>query len=537
MTELAFKKTLVAVDNSPFSAACAVAGVSVARTFGGEVVGAHVYAARMHERRFRQMEATLPDRYLVEEELDRQRTIHDSLITLGLQLISDCYLDDLERSCLEAEVPFTRKTFDGKNWEQLSKDINESGYDLVVLGARGHGTDRTDTVGSVCLRVIRSTRADVLVIKEPAAFEDGAGRGILVALDGSEESFGALGLAVALGKTYGRPVEAIAAFDPYFHYEVFHSMVEVLSPGAARVFKFKEQERLHEEIIDTGLARLYQTHLEAAKRIASAQGVELETGLLSGRAADEVLAHVADRNPWLLLVGRIGVHSGEEMDIGSVTEHLLRFASCNLLIASRRSKPPMDVWGDVSLRWTRDADAVLARVPAEHRGAVRLMVHRLAAERGHTVVTRSLVGEAAGVLRPRPEGMQQMGRAALAVAAEAVLDERAAVYLCRKCGRAASGERPVACPVCAASGDEFLAVEPDEIEAAVQAEGGSRPEATFDGRSLRWTDAALRIVADIGAARARERARRRIEKAALLSKLPVVTVELVRRYLPMDGSP
>ncbi|MBI4213552.1 MAG: universal stress protein UspA, partial [Chloroflexi bacterium] len=108
-------KVCVPIDNSPFGEACGAAAVSLARSFGAELVGSHVYAARMHERRFRQMEATLPEEYLEERELERQRAIHDSLITLGLQLISDSYLDALERRCLEAEVSFSRKTFEGKN--------------------------------------------------------------------------------------------------------------------------------------------------------------------------------------------------------------------------------------------------------------------------------------------------------------------------------------------------------------------------------------------------------------------------------------
>ncbi len=286
-----YKKILTAGDNSVFSEACCTAAVSLASVFGGEVVGCHVYAARMHERRFRQMETTLPEEYLVDQELERQRVMHDSLISLGLRLISDCYLDALERSCQQAEVSFSRNTFDGKNWERLTEEVIGSDYDLVVLGARGHGVARADALGSVALRVLRRVRTDALVVKDMEAFRNGVGRNIVVALDGSQEAFGALQAALALGKAYGRPVEAVAAYDPYFHYAVFHSMVEVLSEEAARMFRFKEQEKLHEEIIDTGLARLYQTHLEVAERIAESEGVSLETTLLTGRAADELLAY------------------------------------------------------------------------------------------------------------------------------------------------------------------------------------------------------------------------------------------------------
>ncbi len=526
-----YEKILVAVDNSPFSDACCTAAVSLARVFGAEIVGTHIYAARMHERRFRQMEATLPEEYLADEELERQRAIHDSLIALGLQLISDSYLDKLERHCQQAEIPFTRRTFDGKNWERLVEEISASNYDLVVMGARGHGAVRTDTVGSVCLRVLRRIRTDALVIKELEAFKDGAGCPIMVALDGSREAFGALRVALALGKAYGRPVEAVAAYDPYFHYAVFYSMVQVLSEEAARVFRFKEQERLHEEIIDTGLARLYQTHLEVARRLADTAGIKLTTTLLAGRAADELLAYVKKVHPWLLLLGRIGVHSREEMDIGSVTEHILRFAPCNLLIGSRRFSPPLETWAQTTIRWTEEAMRLLKRVPSEHQSAMRLMAHRLALERGHTVVTASLAKESLESLRPCKEGLEHMGQAALYVAVEALRQKPGKVYLCRRCGHAIHGHRPVTCPVCETAGDDFLTVDRDALEAAALAQGGFLEKQTFDGTSLRWARAALRALHRIRDPYQQRRARLRIEKEARHKKLPIITLEFALRSL------
>lgn len=527
-----YKRILVPLDNSPFSEGCSSVVVSLARAFGAEVVGSHVYAARMHERRFRQMETTLPEEYLVDRELERQRAVHDSLIALGLQLISDCYLDVLERRCHEAEVPFTRKTFEGKNWERLVEDINSSQYDLVVLGARGHGVTHSDTVGSVAMRVLRRIRTDALVIREPEVFANGAGRSIVVALDGSQESFGALQAALALAKAYNRPVEAVAAFDPYFHYAVFHSMVEVLSEEAARLFRFQEQEKLHEEIIDTGLARLYQSYLEVAQQLAESQGVELSTALLTGRAADEVLAHAEKVHPWLLLLGRIGAHSKEEMDIGSVTEHLLRFANCNLLVASRRYSPPLEMWSTSILRWTEEAEAALGRAPGEYRGALRMLVQRRAREQGHTVTTASLVREAMASLRPSDEETSRVEDAALSVAMEALRKEGSTVFLCPRCGHAARRQRPAACPVCQQGGDAFLAVEPGALETAVREQGDSRTEETFDGRSLRWARAALEQLRHIPDPYQRSRARLRIEKAARLAGMPVITLEFALRHLP-----
>ena len=455
---MVFKKILVGLDNSSFSGACSDAALALASAFGAEVAGCHVYAAGLHRRRFRQMEASLPEEYLGDAELRRQRAIHSKLIDLGLRLISESYLDSLAQRCAAVEVPFTKKTFDGRNWQRLVEEVNGSSYDLVVLGARGHGTTREDAVGSVCLRLLRHTRTDCLVIKDAAAWADAEGP-IVVALDGSQEAFGALRAAVALGKAFRRPVQAVAAYDPNFHYAVFRSMVQVLSQEAAKVFRYQEQEQLHERIIDGGLGRLYRTHLELARRLGEVEGVDLKTVLLTGRAADEVLTYVEQSKPWLLLLGRIGVHSGAELDVGSVTEHVLRLAPCNLLVGSRRHSPPASLWGAEALRWTREAETALERLSPEQRQPVRLLVHRLAQEEGHTVVTSSLLEGALAELRPRPEEQGALEEAALAVAVESLRRQAGPVYLCQQCGLVARGTRPATCPGCGQDGETFLALD------------------------------------------------------------------------------
>lgn len=521
-----YRKICATIDNSEHSNACVEAAVSLARAFGAELVGSHVYAAGQHERRFKQMEYTLPQEYLAEEELERQRSIHSSLISLGLQLISNSYLDVLERRCHQEEIPFQRKTFDGKNWQRLVEDIDASDYDLVVLGAQGHGTAREDVLGSVCARIVRRVRTDTLVIKTLEPFEDSNGARIVAAVDGSAESFGGLHAALALAKAYGKPVQAVAAYDPYFHYRVFHSMVSVLSEEVAQVFRFKEQERLHEEIIDAGLARIYQSHLDVARRVAEEEGVELSTTLLAGRPDEEILRHLRQDSTWLLVMGRIGVHSDEAMDIGSNTENLLRLAPCNVLIASRRFTPPVDVRAEETMVWTEESQQMLNRVPTQHRGLARTLVHRLALERGDTVITAALVGEAVRTLAPRPEQRQLMSAVAHAVAVDALRKNGHTTYVCQKCGYAARQIQPALCPICKSGGEQFLSVSQADLEEIALAQGGTSEENAFDGKRLRWSKAAKQALGSVADPRRRSQARLRIEKAARLSKQAVITLEL-----------
>ena len=88
------------------------------------------------------------------------------------------------------------------------------------------------------------------------------------------------------------PVEAISAFDPYFHYAAFHSISGVLNEEAGKVFRFKEQEKLHEEIIDSGLAKIYQSHLDISREIAQAEQTDVKTTLLDGKAFEKIIQYV-----------------------------------------------------------------------------------------------------------------------------------------------------------------------------------------------------------------------------------------------------
>ena len=88
-----YKHIYVPVDNSDYSNRAIDLAVELGTALGARLTGSHVYAARLHDYRFKQMEYTLPEEYKDENELERQRKIHDSLIAMVLQLISESYLD------------------------------------------------------------------------------------------------------------------------------------------------------------------------------------------------------------------------------------------------------------------------------------------------------------------------------------------------------------------------------------------------------------------------------------------------------------
>ena len=228
-----FSKIYVPVDNSDYSNRAIANAVAIGKRFDSTLVGCHVYAARMHDYRFKQMEYTLPEEYLEEVELERQRKIHDSLITLGLKLISESYLDQMQNLCQENGLAFEPRMMDGKHHTELVRDIQSADYDLVVIGALGIGRVRDSEIGSVCERVTRTANRDVWVVKHLPKKEEPEGDTILVGIDGSPQSFGALQTALELAKRFDKKVELIGVYDPYLHYSVFHGIVGVLSEKAS----------------------------------------------------------------------------------------------------------------------------------------------------------------------------------------------------------------------------------------------------------------------------------------------------------------
>lgn len=83
------------------------------------------------------MEFIFFDEYKEDIELEKQWCIYDVLIVCGFELISDCYLDVMDDCVKEIGLFFEGKRMDGRNFEELVIDIEEFGYDLVVMGVLG----------------------------------------------------------------------------------------------------------------------------------------------------------------------------------------------------------------------------------------------------------------------------------------------------------------------------------------------------------------------------------------------------------------
>src|SRR5688500_7574674 len=315
-----YREILVPVDNSPCSDWAVDRAIEICRRTSGRITGNHVYAARLHDVRFRQLESGLPAQFQTPAEIKKQRKIHDKLIEKGLQLISDSFLDQVDQRARAAGVTLTRQLLEGLNYEDIIREANrgegrrpsligfdpniadkydggatvrgdvrigENGRliaedeeqdekvaggsgrsdDLVVMGAHGIGRQPFSQLGGVVARSLRGIQKDVLVVRENKPFTGGRW---MICVDGSSYAYKALRIALESAREFGATLYVCSAFDVEYHHAVFGNIKDVLSVQASKVFKFEEQEELHNNIIDKGLLRLCQANLKRATVMAEA---------------------------------------------------------------------------------------------------------------------------------------------------------------------------------------------------------------------------------------------------------------------------
>ncbi|MBI4545430.1 MAG: universal stress protein [Gemmatimonadetes bacterium] len=431
-----YREILVPVDNSRHSTWAVERALEVCRRSGGRITGNHVYAARLHDVRFRQLETGLPARFQTREEIQRQRKIHDKLLEKGLQLISDSFLDQVDRCCREAGVPMVRQLLEGINYEELIREANggagrlpsligfdpniagkydggarvrtdvrlgENGrliaeseeqeeklagtssrsYDLVALGAHGIGRQPHSQLGGVVMRAVRGIQKDMLVVRDAAPLEGGR---YLVCVDGSAYSYKAMRAALELAREFQARLYVCSAFDVEYHHAVFGSIRYVLSEQASKVFKFEEQEELHNNIIDKGLLKLCQANIKRAQVMAEQYPeVEVETQILIGKPFQVVLQWAEEVRPTLLVLARHGAHRITGTDLGSQADNLLRLAPTSVLLIGATDVHPEDIpWieedGQAGLEWAPEAEVRILRVPPFALGIARKAVEEYVLE-------------------------------------------------------------------------------------------------------------------------------------------------------------
>lgn len=387
-----YDQILVALDGSESSRHAGEAALALAIATGGHIIACHIYGVDIHRRRFTDMEPGLPEKYQEEETLTDLRTAHDSLIHEGFRALSAGYVEDFVASSQQAGISINSLTMEGRNYTGILQIAKTRRCDLICLGANGLGATGDDMLGGTTTRVLLSAPCDVLVARRAPDKSP-----VLTGVDGSDEALKAVTNAVALGRAMERPVRLVAAYDPDFHTHVFSAVGNSLSPERQQEVGLAGQEKLHDEIINEGLGKLYGDFLREAERRFSTDEVTVTTSLLTGKAYRALDSEARNCGAGLIVVSRYGNHREPSSRLGSNAEGLLRTTSANvLLVGGVGEKPadskPMSRVEDISqpapaLTWDSDAETRLERVPSFARNMAKRAVESSVRELGRKRVS------------------------------------------------------------------------------------------------------------------------------------------------------
>ena len=189
----------------------------------------------------------------------------------------------------------------------------DSGADMILTGSHGVGRVRGALLGSVSSQVLAHAPCSVMVFREvePSAPATQAGT-IVVGIDDSASSRGALEFAEALAVPLGARLVLVHACDPHVPF--------VSEPTGA----------MRDE-----LQRHATTVLHDARKTVAAPLEVIEQEIVEGRAREELVAACERHAPALLVVGSRGLGGFKELLLGSTSRWVVNHAPCPVLVARR----------------------------------------------------------------------------------------------------------------------------------------------------------------------------------------------------------
>jgi len=138
---------------------------------------------------------------------------------------------------------------------------------------------------------------------------DGHFRNILIGFDGSEAAAKALDVGFAIARTMDSKLDIVAVAQP---------------PEPAASVEL-------ETVIHDAHER-YEKSLQQIAHNASENGISVETHIMVGQAAEQIIDKAERDHTNLVIVGQRGMSGFERLVLGSVSERVLRYAPCPVLV-------------------------------------------------------------------------------------------------------------------------------------------------------------------------------------------------------------
>jgi nucleotide-binding universal stress UspA family protein len=217
----------------------------------------------------------------------------------------------------------------GKPFEEICKLAHEIEADLIVLPTRGHSGLKRIALGSTAERVARYSPCPVLIPRgkkyKATAWNGEASvkfsvRKILVPVDFSQCSIAGVNYAARLARRFDAKLRLFHAIFPYAN---LFGMDRVDSNLTMTI----ENARNHA-----------QEEMKKLRHLRFMDGVSSETEIRSGSTVDEICAESRRPDIDVMVTSTHGRTGFKRALIGSVAEHVLRYAECPVIIVPSRGR-------------------------------------------------------------------------------------------------------------------------------------------------------------------------------------------------------
>ncbi|MBE0480753.1 MAG: universal stress protein [Dehalococcoidia bacterium] len=302
-------KILLAVDGSRYSEMSA----KTLKAFGlpsktkvtvMTVVSEHTFLGGLTLHAFRR-EATMRERARTSQEEKASRLVEGpagSLRDAGLQV----------QTLVER----------GRPAEVIIQQADKMGADLIVVGAKGTDSSPRFQLGSVSHKVMKYARTSVLLVREGTS----RARRVFLATDGSRHAEAAAKFILTLPLPRQSLIILVTSLQSYvgalmkmptLDLETNQKLLAELQAAeeqAARSLMAKTERQLHEK------------------------GYQVESLVLRGDPAEEILLAAKTLNPDLIVLGAKGLTGIETFLLGSVAQRVARFSRYSVLLVRPADK-------------------------------------------------------------------------------------------------------------------------------------------------------------------------------------------------------
>jgi nucleotide-binding universal stress UspA family protein len=210
-------------------------------------------------------------------------------------------------------VPVQPHLVSGTVLDEIGREADALGADLLVLGARGSGFLRRMVLGTTSERLMRRTTRPLLVVRQTPHEPY---RCVLVALDFSRWSAQALAMARRVAP-HARLV-LLSAFQVPFEEKLHFAGVD-----AATIDRYRQQSRA---------AATQKLH--AAAQAAGLKAGDYDAVVVEGDASQRIVEQEQEHDADLVVLGKHGQSAAEDLLLGSVTKHVLAECSVDVLVST-----------------------------------------------------------------------------------------------------------------------------------------------------------------------------------------------------------